>query len=46
METGEKLWTVKRIEIHEKNGDRSIIEFGKFKRNKPIPAAFMVPPKR
>jgi outer membrane lipoprotein-sorting protein len=46
MEAGKKLWIVKRIEIHEKNGDQSIIEFGKFTRDKAIPTKFMTPPKR
>ena len=45
LEAGEELWIVKRIEIHEKNGDRSIIDFGKVVRDKPIPAAAMKPPK-
>jgi outer membrane lipoprotein-sorting protein len=46
MEAGKNLWTVKRIDIYEKNGDRSSITFGKFTRDKAIPAAFMKPPKR
>ena len=44
MEAGEQLWSVKRIEIEERNGDRSIIRFGKFVRDKPVKPAVMKPP--
>ena len=46
MEAGSSLWAVKRIEIHEANGDQSIIKFGKFKRDKAIPPKYMKPPKK
>lgn len=45
LEAGADLWSVKRIEIHEKNGDTSIIDFGKFVRDKTISAEHMKPPK-
>ncbi len=45
METGKKLWQVKRVEIVEKNGDESIIHFGKVEKNKPVKLSFMRPPK-
>ncbi len=44
MESGKKLWTVKRIDIHESNGDSSEIRFGSFTRDKPIKPRFMKPP--
>ncbi|HZO15560.1 MAG TPA: outer membrane lipoprotein carrier protein LolA [Polyangiaceae bacterium] len=45
LEAGDELWIVKRVEIHEKNGDKSIIDFGKFVRDKTIPPEYMKPPK-
>ncbi|MBW2453024.1 MAG: outer membrane lipoprotein carrier protein LolA [Deltaproteobacteria bacterium] len=45
METGDKLWQVKRVEIFENNGDQSIIDFDKMKKDLPIKPAFMKPPK-
>jgi outer membrane lipoprotein-sorting protein len=45
LEAGSELWIVKRVEIHEKNGDKSIIDFGKFARDKTIPPEYMKPPK-
>lgn len=44
METGPEKWTVRRIVIEERNGDRSIIVFGKLRRDAPIPPALMKPP--
>jgi outer membrane lipoprotein-sorting protein len=44
METDKQLWQVKRVEIFEKNGDQSIIDFGKVDRNKPVKPSFMKPP--
>ncbi len=44
METTQQLWQVKRVEIIEKNGDQSVIEFGKTDKNKPIKPSFMKPP--
>lgn len=40
------LWTVQRIEIEEKGGDRSVITFGKVARDVKVDPAKMVPPKR
>lgn len=44
METGPELWTVRRIVIEERSGDKSIIVFDKLKRDAPISAALMKPP--
>lgn len=45
LEAGKKLWQVTRIEIHEKSGDKSLIEFGPFSRDKPVKPSFIKPPK-
>lgn len=45
METGKKLWQIKRVEISEKNGDQSIIDFGTVQKDVPIKPAYMKPPK-
>jgi outer membrane lipoprotein-sorting protein len=45
LEAGKKLWQVSRIEIHEKSGDQSIIDFGPFSRDKPVKDSFIKPPK-
>ncbi len=39
-----QLWSVERVEIHERNGDKSLIDFAPFVRNKKIAAAYMQPP--
>jgi outer membrane lipoprotein-sorting protein len=46
LRAGEELWQVRRIEIHEKNGDQSIIDFGAFLRDKAVDPAVMKPPKK
>ncbi len=43
MEAGPELWQIQRVEIEERNGDRSIIRFDRFKRNKPVKASYMKP---
>jgi outer membrane lipoprotein-sorting protein len=40
------LWTVRRIEIEEVGGDRSVITFGKVLRDAKVDPARMAPPKR
>jgi outer membrane lipoprotein-sorting protein len=40
------LWTVKRVEIEEVGGDRSVITFGKAQRDVKVDPAKMVPPKK
>jgi len=40
------LWTVRRIEIEEIGGDRSVITFGKVARDVKVDPARMTPPKR
>jgi len=45
METGTKLWQIKRVEIFETNGDQSIIDFDRVAKDRPIKPAFMKPPK-
>jgi outer membrane lipoprotein-sorting protein len=44
MSSGPELWTVKRIAIEEKNGDRSVITFGKLERDVKVDPARMKPP--
>jgi outer membrane lipoprotein-sorting protein len=44
MEAGPELWQIQRVEIEERNGDRSIIRFDRFKRNQPVKPAYMKPP--
>jgi outer membrane lipoprotein-sorting protein len=39
-----ELWRVRRIEIHESNGDSSKIDFSGFVKNKKIAAKIMRPP--
>jgi outer membrane lipoprotein-sorting protein len=46
MVAGSELWVVERIEIHEANGDHSLIAFDKTTRDKKIPDSFMKPPKK
>jgi outer membrane lipoprotein-sorting protein len=45
MTAGPELWSVKRVVIEEKNGDRSVIAFGKIERDVKIDPARMKPPK-
>lgn len=45
LRTAKGKLDVERIEIHEHNGDESIIDFGKLTKNKPVKPAFMKPPK-
>jgi outer membrane lipoprotein-sorting protein len=40
------LWTVKRVEIEEAAGDRSVISFGKPQRDVKVDPAKMTPPKK
>lgn len=46
METGKELWTVERILIEERNGDRSIIVFGPLARDVPVDPKLVRPPTR
>lgn len=46
MSCGPELWTVKRIVIEEKNGDRSVITFGKLERDVKVDPARMKPPSK
>lgn len=46
MSAGPELWTVKRITIEEKNGDRSVITFGKLTRDAAVEPARMRAPKQ
>lgn len=43
---GPELWTVKRVAIEEKSGDRSAITFGKMARDVPVDPARMRPPRK
>jgi outer membrane lipoprotein-sorting protein len=45
LTAGPELWTVKKVVIEEKNGDRSVIVFNKVDRDKPVDPAKMRPPK-
>ncbi len=40
-----QLWSVERVEIHERSGDKSLIDFAPFVRDKAVPAAHMKPPR-
>lgn len=44
LRAAEKLWQVRRIEIHEKNGDQSLIDFRAFVKNEPVEPRMMKPP--
>lgn len=44
MASGPELWTVKRVVIEEKNGDRSVITFDKVERDVKVDPARMKPP--
>lgn len=46
MSTGPELWSVNRVVIEEKNGDKSVIVFGKVTRDAKIDPAKMQPPKK
>jgi outer membrane lipoprotein-sorting protein len=46
MEAKKELWAVTGIEIHEKNGDKSLIAFDKFVRDKAIKPEYMKPPEK
>lgn len=46
LAVGPDLWSVRRIEIEESGGDRSVIAFGKVLRDAPVDPAKMQPPKR
>lgn len=46
MRAGPELWTVRRIEIEEVNGDSSVITFNTIERDKPIDPAKMKAPKQ
>lgn len=46
MRAGPELWTVRRIEIEEVNGDMSVITFNTIERDKPVDPAKMKPPKQ
>jgi outer membrane lipoprotein-sorting protein len=46
MSAGPELWTVKRVVIEEKNGDKSVISFGKLERDVKVDPAKMKPPSR
>jgi outer membrane lipoprotein-sorting protein len=45
MSAGPELWSVRRIVIEEKSGDRSVIAFGKVERDVKVDPAKMKPPK-
>jgi outer membrane lipoprotein-sorting protein len=45
MSAGPELWTVHRVSIEEKSGDKSVITFGKLARDGKVDPAKMVPPK-
>lgn len=44
MAVGPELWTVKRVVIEEKSGDKSVISFGAVKRDVQVDPAKMRPP--
>jgi outer membrane lipoprotein-sorting protein len=46
MSAGPELWSVKRIVIEEKNGDRSVITFGKLERDVKVDPARVRPPSK
>lgn len=46
MSAGPELWSVRRIVIEEKSGDRSVIAFGKVERDVKVDPAKMRPPKQ
>jgi outer membrane lipoprotein-sorting protein len=46
MQAKDRGAVVERIEIHEKNGDKSLIVFGKMTKNEPVDADFIRPPKK
>ena len=46
MQAREGGAVVERIEIHEKNGDQSIIVFGKMTKNEPVDPSYIKPPKQ
>lgn len=46
LSAGPELWSVKRVVIEEKNGDRSVITFGKVTRDGSVDPARMRPPQR
>jgi len=46
MTVGTELWSVKRVVIEEKGGDRSVITFGKVSRDVAIDPARMKPPSK
>ncbi len=46
MRAGPELWTVRRIEIEEVNGDSSVITFNTIERDKTIEPSKMKPPKQ
>jgi outer membrane lipoprotein-sorting protein len=46
MKARERGAIVERIEIHEQNGDESIIVFGKMTKNEPVDPSYIAPPKK
>ncbi|WP_437502902.1 LolA family protein [Sorangium sp. So ce1099] len=46
MTSGPELWSVRRVVIEEKNGDRSVIAFGKVARDGAVDPARMKAPKQ
>ncbi len=46
LATGPEPWTVSRVVIEEKNGDRSVIRFSTFARDVPVDPERMRPPKK
>jgi outer membrane lipoprotein-sorting protein len=46
MKARERGAVVERIEIHEQNGDESIIVFGKMTKNEPVDPDYIAPPKK
>ena len=45
LEMGPELWTIRRVQIVERSGDRSDITFHDLKRNVPIDQALLAPPR-
>jgi outer membrane lipoprotein-sorting protein len=45
LSAGPELWTMRRVVIEEKNGDKSVITFGKLDRDVKVDPAKMQPPK-
>jgi len=46
MELGPQLWSVQSTAITERNGDHSLIAFGKLERDIPVPPEHMKPPSK